>query len=747
MRLIPLGGASEIGASSLLVEIGGRRILVDAGIRMNPVDGDALPDLSRLEANPPELLVLTHAHMDHLGALPLVHASFPRLPILATPPTVALASILLGDSLRIMESRAADGEIPIYGPGAVESMLARFQKVGFGQEVRPLGDGLTVVFHVAGHILGAAMVEFRTRHERLLVTGDVSIDPQRTVPSAAAPRGPFDVVVVESTYGARLHANRTAQERALVQTVAETVAGGGRALIPAFAVGRAQEVLLILRHAFGRKEVEPFPVRVDGLVRSVCGTYAAHPADAGRDLARRIEKGDHPFYDEFVRPVEAAERHQVLDEGPCAIVSSSGMLTGGPSRVYAAALASDPASHILITGYQDDEAPGRRIQEVAAAGGGTISIDGRTIALACRASTYHLSAHADGQQIAALVASVSPGAVVLVHGEAEGRAALASRIASSAEVEVHCPDNGDTLEFQPSGRRTAAPRPVTDPIGGGRPLGEDGLAELHARLLAAVGPRRPLSAAEVARAWYGTTDVPVSEFEALRRLLHADPRFVPDRKRPYLFRLAQPEAVPALDPDAPMEQNALLALVDEALGPESGLYKKGCRLEARELLLSFQFPDVAVRRHAAAITDLAGRSRWRVVVQPEPNQAALAAAALESLPEGWSAARAPSLRVDQKTVEVKVALQTLDPDAVSEAARRFAVSTGWTLRLAPAGEGTARAREARGADGRLEINLAFGAIDRAFAALPDRPAKKSKKTGADGEFIDLEPIVRSERDT
>ena len=184
------------------------------------------------------------------------------------------------------------------------------------------------------------MIHLATPGGNVLFSGDYSVGAQRSVPALARPALPVDLFVSESTYGNRMHADRKMAEARLVQTIAETVEAGGRVLVPAFAIGRAQEVLLILKDALRSKQMPEVPVFVDGMVRSVCGVYAQHERYAAPALAREIRAAGHPFFTGQIRQVKSAQdRKEVLDAGACVIVSSSGMLRGGPSAYYAEALA------------------------------------------------------------------------------------------------------------------------------------------------------------------------------------------------------------------------------------------------------------------------------------------------------------------------------------------------------------------------------------------------------------------------
>ncbi len=251
MQVIFVGGASGVGASCLAVEIAGQWMIVDAGVRVDR-KSDPLPDLALLEGKDIRAIFVTHAHADHIGALPLVHQAFPTAPIFASRATGLLMEVMLADALKIMNRRAAEEmEIPLYPPELVGSMLNQVRPLPVGETLTlPQLPGVSISASRAGHIAGAVSFGFSGSDGTLVVSGDISSTPQRTVLGALPPSVErCDLLVLESTYGARLHPNRQGEEQRLAQAVAESIARGGHTLIPCFGLGRGQELLLVLQAA------------------------------------------------------------------------------------------------------------------------------------------------------------------------------------------------------------------------------------------------------------------------------------------------------------------------------------------------------------------------------------------------------------------------------------------------------------------------------------------------------------------
>jgi Cft2 family RNA processing exonuclease len=515
MQLTFLGGAAEVGASSTLLEVGGHRLLIDGGIRPAAREGQPrLPDLAPLDAAPPEAIVITHAHIDHTGALPLIASLFPHIPIYATESTRVLTEILLRDSVRIMETEHCrpDGETPLYSDEQVDRFLARITAVNFQQPFSPIpaATALTLRFLPAGHILGAAMLLLDTPEGRLLHTGDISVTDQRTIKGldpAGLPQ--VDLLLCEGTYGNRSHTNRKEEERRLAETVQATLARGGRVLCPAFAVGRAQEVVLILKAYRASGVVSPVPLYLDGMVRAVCAAYQAQAHDLHPSLQRALANSRRPLFadpDLHIFAVRSQEREALTRQPtPMVVISSSGMLTGGASPLYAAEMATREQDCIVFSGYQDEESPGAAL--LKARQGDRLQLGEQVLALACQVERYNLSGHADAEQLVHVVAKVNPRQLVLVHGASVALEALASRF---PKIPVEIPHNGSILSatFAPATHpvpHAAVPssdRQAPDEQHPAQPIHPPTIHDLW-QVASRRGPSRPWTAVELGQHYFG----------------------------------------------------------------------------------------------------------------------------------------------------------------------------------------------------------------------------------------------------
>lgn len=720
MKLTFLGGADEVGASCTLVEMGGKRILVDCGIRPSAkaeagLESDQLADLSLVEdlgQNMLDAVVVTHAHTDHTGALELIVQRYPDTPVYATAPTLALIRILHQDARRIMQTRLdEEGELPLFDDVAVQRLLDQTVAVAFKTRVE-IAPGVALTFFPAGHIAGAAMAGLECGEGSLLFSGDVSISSQRTVDGARAPAFSPDVLILESTYGGKLHANRAVQERRLVETVARVSEVGGKVLIPAFALGRAQEILLTLAEYQQRGDLPATPIWADGMVRAVCQAYTTF----GAALPLALQERGAQFFGGNIRPVANQEQRGsiLMDPGPLVVISSSGMLAGGPSVQYAREIAKQERNAILLTGYQDEESPGRRLQELAERGSGTLRLGGTKVDVRCRVATYSLSAHADEAQLVSLVEALAPRHVVLVHGEEQARTSLEQAITARKHI-VHTPRAGQTLSL-------GFER-------GGRPAAGAAVSPLAVQQALRCARREQMASFSGAEGKWVTLQGK-TPFTARCLAVLGDHLWV--EVAPGLEQAVYPEDILSLQDTAPavpgpadgapekgaaalLEPNQALAVANQLFPAEARMRKAGYRLDARVLTLTFDFPDAARERYAALLEELARQTGWSVEVIGEANQSALGSLARELLPEGWRLVKGPAIHREQKRMAVTVARPAGETADLAEISARFTAACGWTLSLSESEPLPVATPMVRRLGEVMEINAAFAVIKASLA--------------------------------
>ncbi|OHE73239.1 MAG: hypothetical protein A2007_02640, partial [Verrucomicrobia bacterium GWC2_42_7] len=281
MKLVDLNKDQDIGSNSLLVELGPFRIVVDAGIHPKKMGKEALPDLTKIAAASVDYIILTHCHLDHLGALPVVANHQPEAQILLTHPSSQIAPIMLGNSHTVMMHQKAEHgipEYPFYTPDDIERLKERFVLMNYGKPrvFTKNGETLEITFFNAGHILGAAGVLFVYKHRRIFFTGDVLFRNQRTLKGAMFPAEKMDTLVMETTRGRteRKEENHAELEiKRLITTINRTLSNRGSCLLPVFALGRMQEILYILNEARKAKQIPKCPIYCSGLGMALVDTF------------------------------------------------------------------------------------------------------------------------------------------------------------------------------------------------------------------------------------------------------------------------------------------------------------------------------------------------------------------------------------------------------------------------------------------------------------------------------------------
>lgn len=444
MKYVFLGGAGEVGGSCMLLSVSGRYILFDCGIRVNRTGSESLPDLSLLTESAPVLdaIFVSHAHADHVGALPLVHGLYPESPIYSTHATQRLSAVMLNNAVRVMESET---EGTHFTQEAVETTVSRIQILKMGEWI-DLWEGWRVLFIRSGHILGSVSIYLKTPEGTFFYSGDISTFHQKTIDGLddISQLPSPDFMVCESTYGGSVHPSRRSEEMKLATSVATVIENGGSVLIPSFALGRAQEIILILRDAMLSKNIPVFPVITDGLVNGICSVYESLPEYLGSKLQKHLENSQQAlfFYKNFC-PAGLGEQESILNNGvPKCIIASSGMLTGGASVTYAKGLASHKNNAIFLSGYQDAESPGRRLQALES--GDTLNFaDGSCVGVNCGVERFHLSAHSDQTQLVSFIKTLNPKALALVHGDRSALQSLREKLYK--QYPVTCPVNRQVL--------------------------------------------------------------------------------------------------------------------------------------------------------------------------------------------------------------------------------------------------------------------------------------------------------------
>jgi putative mRNA 3-end processing factor len=418
MQINFYGAAQEVGRSAIMLQDQGRRVMLDYGVKL--WKGTQYP----VEVPNVDALILSHAHLDHCGAVPMLYRNRPNIPTLGTPPTLDLAELLLRDSLKIARIEHKKAK---FTEANLASFKKHYRRTSYHSHTSLLD--MDISMYDAGHLTGSAVTLMERRHgkenKRIVYTGDFKIEKQTLHEGAEIVKS--DVLIMESTYAQRNHPERTKVVKDFVERVKEVIDNGGNVLLPVFALGRGQEMLTILYEAGLAGKTY-----VDGMINPATQIVMKHS---------KYIKNSHKLFDaveESNRVRDQKDRHAILEQ-PSIILTTAGMLEGGPVLSYINKL--NDRSHIFITGYQVEDTNGRRLIDK-----GVVNIDGKETRIKTPVSIFDFSAHAGHDDLYKYVRESSPNTVICVHGSEENSKAFAEALKGEG-FDAHAPKIGDVIKL------------------------------------------------------------------------------------------------------------------------------------------------------------------------------------------------------------------------------------------------------------------------------------------------------------
>lgn len=457
-----LGGVGTVTGSKYLLEVGAARVLVDCGL-FQGLKELRLRNWSAPPVEPRSIgaVVLTHAHLDHSGYLPrLVKDGFAG-PIHATRATADLLRILLPDSGHLNEEEAAFHNrhgtskhapaLPLYTAEEGLAAASRVTGAAYGAPV-PVVPAVSATFARAGHILGSSSLGVEigagTTRRRIVFSGDVGRYGAPILPDPA-PIGEADYVLVESTYGDRLHDREPIADQ-LERLVTAAAARGGAIIVPSFAVGRTQELMYHLHGLEKAGRIPRLRTYLDSpMAIDATRIYCEHPEDFDGAMRERVLRGDNPLADGDVHLVRTPEESRALNDikGPFMIIAASGMATGGRVLHHLKLRLPDPRTTVLLVGYQAPGTRGWLLQE----GAKSVKIHGEQVAVGATIQVVHgLSAHADAEGLMRWLKTATrpPRSLFVVHGELAPAKALAERVRTLLGWAVSVPEDEETVTLE-----------------------------------------------------------------------------------------------------------------------------------------------------------------------------------------------------------------------------------------------------------------------------------------------------------
>ena len=459
VRITTLGCCREVGRASFILSTPETRILIDCGDK--PGSEDEVPYLQVQEAlgagaNTIDAVVLTHAHLDHSALVPLLFKYGYDGPIYTTEPSRDLMGLLTLDYLDVA---AKEGRTPPYDSEMVREAIKHTIPLEYG-DVTDIAPDVKLTFHNAGHILGSAVTHFHIGDGlyNVAFSGDIHYEDTRLFNGAVNDFPRLETLVLESTYGGRndYQTDQEDSEKKLKRIIQETYDRGGKVLIPAFAVGRSQEMMLVLEEAMREGDIPEMPIHLDGMIWEATAIHTTYPEYLRDDLRDRIfHEDENPFLAPQFNHIDAGEeeRKEVADGEECIILSTSGMVEGGPIMSWIKHIGPDPNSTMTFVGYQAQGTLGRRIQSgwdeipMPDSQGG-----GRTERLELEMETETVdgfSGHADRQGLEDFVRTMNPRPekVLCVHGDESSTQDLSSALYHEFNMRTFAPKNLETFRF------------------------------------------------------------------------------------------------------------------------------------------------------------------------------------------------------------------------------------------------------------------------------------------------------------
>ena len=457
VSLLTLGGFGQVGRSCMLMTTPDSKILIDCGVNPgahNPSEAFPRLDWANITLDELDAVVIGHAHFDHTGFLPVLLKYGYKGPIYCTEPTLPMMNLIQLDSIKVA---AAQGKLPLYSERDVFQVMRQATTLRYGT-VTDISPDVKLVLSNAGHILGSATCHFHIGNgdHNFVYSGDIKYGKSMLLESAYTNYPRVETLLIESTYGAKedIQPSRQEVETAFIASVNSVLKEGGKVLIPIPAVGRAQELMMVIDQYMKSGQLTEAPVFMEGMIQEATAIHEAYPEYLARELRQKIlETDDNPFDSEYFTNIEHADSREepLREESPCIIIATSGMLEGGPVIEYLRNIAPDKKNKILFVSYQVNGTLGRRVMD----GARQVSIMGKegkieVVSINCGIERLEgFSGHSDYNQLMSFVQRLRPKLrrVLVNHGERRKSENLSMSIRRMYRVSTHYPQIQEAIKL------------------------------------------------------------------------------------------------------------------------------------------------------------------------------------------------------------------------------------------------------------------------------------------------------------
>jgi len=448
IRLSVLGSGREVGRSAFLLQTSESNIIIDFGLGVSVFGPDAYPilNLPEFDIQQIDAVVISHAHLDHIGFLPFLFKAGWKGPVYLTEPARDIGALILLDYIKVSQKQIK--QTP-FSAREIKEFLKHTITLNYN-EVTDITPDVKITFYDAGHIIGSAMVHINieNRHN-ILYTGDLKFRPGRLLNKPNTIFQRLETLIIESTYGGKndYHPSREETEKQFIEDIKNTLNKSGKVLIPVLAVGRAQEIILLLSEAIMNNELPKVNIYLEGILWETSMIHTAYPEFLSKNIQYLILEGKNPFEQEFIIRASPKERNQIIEsKEPCIIVATSGMMQGGPIVDYFKYAAENENNLLALVSYQAKGTLGRRLLD----GEREIQLNGDKIKVNLQIKKYDgFSGHADRRELVSFIGKLSPKPkrVIIVHGEPPKPFELAEKVKGTFDIETVIPKNGDAIRL------------------------------------------------------------------------------------------------------------------------------------------------------------------------------------------------------------------------------------------------------------------------------------------------------------